>query len=109
MPSKEKVEAQQDYIDVQFDGEDDLFNPLHFSKGKKWAIVIIISNGSFCATFCSSVCSRWKESPELNSLPMYQVVTACYAQMEERFSSSRLVVTLGLSLFVAGVRRSPSL
>lgn len=88
MKSKQDVTTDEAYKDVQFD-EDDSFNPLTgFSKTRKWTIVLVIAQGSFCVTCCSSL------------------VTVTYEAIMERFSASRLVVTLGLTLFVAGLGES---
>ena len=85
MKPKQDVKAEDAYIDVQFEGEDDSYNPLTFSKAKKWTVVFVIAQGSFCVTCCSSL------------------VTVTYDAIMERFAASRLVVTLGLTLFVAYV------
>ncbi|KAH7069750.1 benomyl/methotrexate resistance protein [Paraphoma chrysanthemicola] len=60
---------------VTWDGDSDPANPRSMSKLRRWLIVLICSASSLCV------------------------------QLEPEFGSSRLVCTLGLSLFVAGLGR----
>ncbi|KAI9793286.1 MAG: hypothetical protein M1833_000785 [Piccolia ochrophora] len=59
------------------------------SKLRKWIIVIVISSGSTNVAFTSSV------------------YTSTYQQLEQEFHCSRIVATLGLSLFVMGLGLGP--
>lgn len=75
--------------EVQWDGDNDSMNPRCMSKGRKWIIVAIVSLSSTCVTCTSS---------------MY---TSTYAQLTAEFHVSRVVATLGLSLFVMGLGIGP--
>lgn len=81
----------QDKFVVGYDGDDDPVNPKNKKNKHKWAIVLILSLGSFCVTCASSL------------------YTTTYAGMSKDFGSSRLVNTLGLSTFVFGLGFSPML
>ena len=85
----EKRQDPNTQFQVRFDGDSDPLNPRSFSKFRKWMIVIIVSAGSTCVTCASS---------------MY---TLTYGQITEEFGISRLVATLGLSLFVIGLGLGP--
>lgn len=85
----EKGRSPNKHFEVQFDGDSDPLNPRSFSTIRKWTIVIIISAGSTCVTCASS---------------MY---TLTYGQITTDFHVSRLVATLGLSLFVMGLGLGP--
>ena len=76
-------------FEVKWDGDDDPMNPRNMSHGRKWVIVLIVSAGSTCVTCTSS---------------MY---ASTYAQLMSEFHVSRVVATLGLSLFVMGLGISP--
>ena len=76
-------------FEVRFNGDSDPMNPRSFSKVRKWTIVVIVSAGSTCVTCASS---------------MY---TLTYAQITTEFHVSRVVATLGLSLFVMGLGLGP--
>ncbi|KAL6714512.1 hypothetical protein ACLMJK_007937 [Lecanora helva] len=76
-------------FEVQFDQDNDPMNPRCMSNRRKWMIVFIVSAGSTCVTCTSS---------------MY---TSTYAQFTNEFHVSRVVATLGLSLFVMGLGISP--
>ena len=86
------VEKRRDpnkQFEVGFDGDSDPMNPRSFSKKRKWLIVAIISAGSTCVTCASS---------------MY---TLTYEQISTEFHISRVIATLGLSLFVMGLGLGP--
>ncbi|KAK7420295.1 hypothetical protein QQZ08_010495 [Neonectria magnoliae] len=86
----ETAPVEKDPFEVAFDnGDEDPLCPRSFSKVKKWAIVAIVSMASFCVTAASSI------------------YTSTYAQMEAEFHNSRIVSTLGLSLFVLGISLGP--
>ena len=86
---EEKGRDPNKQFEVRFDGDSDPMNPRSFSKFRKWVIVIIVSAGSTCVTCASS---------------MY---TLTYAQITAEFQISRIVATLGLSLFVVGLGLGP--
>ncbi|KAI9887701.1 MAG: hypothetical protein M1823_000450 [Watsoniomyces obsoletus] len=77
--------------ECKWDGDDDPKNPFAMSTARKWTVVAIISAGSLCVTCASSV------------------YTATYDQLTREFECSRLVATLGLSLFVMGLGIGPML
>jgi multidrug resistance protein len=78
-------------FEVSWDGDDDPACPHNFPKWRKWSQVLITSSTSLCVTCTSSL------------------YTSTYDQIEVEFNSSRIVCTLGLSLFVAGLGLSPML
>ncbi|KAG9577133.1 MFS general substrate transporter, partial [Aureobasidium melanogenum] len=71
------------------DGDDDPMNPRSMAYARKWIIVIIVSASSLCVT-CTSA-----------------LYTSTYGQLEPEFGCSRIVATLGLSLFVVGLGLGP--
>lgn len=75
--------------EVSWDGDQDPMNPKRMSKARKWLIVLILSACSSCVTCASSL------------------YTSTYAQIEDEFQISRIVATLGLSIFVVGLGLSP--
>ncbi len=81
-------EGEKEY-EVQWDGEKDPMNPRNLGLGRKWIIVLVVSLGSTCVTCTSS---------------MY---TLTYEQITVEFGVSRVVATLGLSLFVMGLGLGP--
>ena len=81
--------GEKPFKEVQWDGEGDAMNPRNFSTAKKWLIVLVVSAGSTCVTCTSS---------------MY---TLTYEQITVEFGISRVVATLGLSLFVIGLGLGP--
>lgn len=85
----EKGEEPNKQFEIRFDGDSDPLNPRSFSKSRKWMIVAIVSAGSTCVTCASS---------------MY---TLTYHQITTEFHISRVVATLGLSLFVMGLGLGP--
>ncbi|RMZ89862.1 hypothetical protein DV736_g2908, partial [Chaetothyriales sp. CBS 134916] len=74
---------------VDWEGPGDRMNPKNMSTGRKWSIVIILAFGSYCVTNTSSL------------------YTTTYDQMDGEFGNSRIVATLGLSLFVFGLGLAP--
>lgn len=87
----EKGHSTDKQFEVRFDGDSDPMNPRSFSKFRKWVIVLIVSASSTCVTCASS---------------MY---TLTYGQITMEFHISRVVATLGLSLFVMGLGLGPML
>ncbi|KAJ8112603.1 hypothetical protein OPT61_g5062 [Boeremia exigua] len=86
--AKAGVVTPEPYL-VTFDGDADPENPRSMSNLRRWAIVLICAASSLCVTCTSSL------------------YTSTYSQLEPEFGSSRLVCTLGLSLFVAGMGTGP--
>ncbi|KAI8674965.1 MFS domain-containing protein [Fusarium keratoplasticum] len=83
-------ETEKDPFEVGFEnGDQDPLCPRSFGKARKWIIVFIVSFASFCVTAASSI------------------YTSTYAQMQAEFGNSRIVSTLGLSLFVLGIALGP--
>ena len=80
--------TEQPYL-VSWDGDADPENPRSMGKLRRWAIVVICSASSLCVTCTSSL------------------YTSTYRQLKPEFGASRLVSTLGLSLFVAGLGTGP--
>lgn len=76
---------------VSWDGDHDPMNPKCMSKARKWLIVAILSTSSICVTCASSL------------------YTSTYAQLEQEFHCSKIVATLGLSIFIAGLGIGPML
>lgn len=74
---------------VVFKDDKDVGNPKAMSTARKWLIVIIVSLSSLCVACTSSL------------------YTGTYAQLREDLGSSRIVSTLGLSMFVIGLAVSP--
>ena len=85
----ENGEDPEKEFEVQWDGDQDPMNPRNMSNGRKWIVVAIVSAGSTCVTCTSS---------------MY---TSTYGQITQEFHVSRVVATLGLSLFVMGLGIGP--
>ncbi|USW59394.1 Putative sugar transporter, major facilitator superfamily, MFS transporter superfamily [Septoria linicola] len=81
-------DSEKDF-EVQFDGEDDPYNPKNHANWRKWVIVCIVSSSSLCVT-CASA--------------MY---TSTYRQLETEFHVSRLAATVGLTTFVCGLGLGP--
>ncbi|KAG9248040.1 major facilitator superfamily domain-containing protein [Calycina marina] len=78
-----------DPYDVQWSGEDDPLNPRNMKVAKKWIVVIIVSLSSICVTCTSSI------------------YTSTYTQITEEFGCTKLIVTIGLSLFIFGLGLGP--
>ena len=85
----EEGEDPEKEFEVQWDGDHDPMNPRNMRTGRKWIVVAIVSAGSICVTCTSS---------------MY---TSTYGQITQEFHVSRVVATLGLSLFVMGLGIGP--
>ncbi|KAI1051243.1 hypothetical protein LB506_013036 [Fusarium annulatum] len=77
---------QRNYFEVGWEnGDQDPLCPRSFGKWRKWVIVFVISFASLCVTSASSI------------------YPSTYTQMEADFGNSRIISTLGLSLFVLGI------
>ncbi|KAF2202938.1 MFS general substrate transporter [Delitschia confertaspora ATCC 74209] len=74
---------------VTWDGDSDPMNPRSMPLLRRWIVVIIVSSSSLAVTCTSSL------------------YTSTYRQITKEFHSSRIVATLGLSLFVAGLGVGP--
>ncbi|KAK7716134.1 hypothetical protein SLS64_003286 [Diaporthe eres] len=83
-------EREKDPFEVGFEGGNtDPWCPRSMAPARKWAIVGLTSMGSFCVTCASSI------------------YTSTYTQMNAEFGCSRIVATLGLSMFVLGIALGP--
>lgn len=81
---------EKDPFEVGFEGGNaDPWCPRSMNPARKWAIVGLTSMGSFCVTCASSI------------------YTSTYTQMNTEFGCSRIVATLGLSMFVLGIALGP--
>ncbi|KAK0120190.1 hypothetical protein ONS95_011596 [Cadophora gregata] len=82
----------KDPFDVVWEGGDlDPLNPRSMTTARKWLVVIIVSASSLCVTCTSSI------------------YTSTYGQITKEFHCSKLVATLGLSLFIMGLGIGPML
>ncbi|KAK4212144.1 major facilitator superfamily domain-containing protein [Rhypophila decipiens] len=76
--------------EVQWEGGDaDPLNPRSFSTFRKWVIYNIVCSSALCVTFASSV------------------YASTYGQLMPEFGISRLVATVGLSLYIIGLAFGP--
>lgn len=79
-------------FEVRWEGPDDPMNPKSAAWApywRKWTIVLLGSISSMCVTFGSAL------------------YTSAYGGMEREFHVSRLIATLGLSIFVCGLGLGP--
>ncbi|ROW13527.1 hypothetical protein VPNG_04474 [Cytospora leucostoma] len=79
-------------FDVRSDGSgfiDDPWYPRNMHVARRWMMVALTSFGSFAVTCASSI------------------YTSTYTQMGAEFHSSRIVMALGLSMFVLGIAMGP--
>lgn len=89
-PEKGEAAREKDPFEVGFEGGNaDPWCPRSMRPARKWAIVGLTSMGSFCVTCASSI------------------YTSTYTQMDAEFGCSRIVATLGLSMFVLGIALGP--
>ncbi|KAF2735896.1 MFS general substrate transporter [Polyplosphaeria fusca] len=89
-PSVHSGGTPAEYL-VSWDGDADPMNPRSMSLLRRWFIVIILASSSVCVTCTSS---------------LYAIT---YSQLIPEFHQSRLICTLGLSMFVAGLGTGPML
>ncbi|RDW88435.1 hypothetical protein BP6252_00467 [Coleophoma cylindrospora] len=89
VPVPAPVEGYDPQFEISFSGEEDPDSPWSMSTARKWLIMSIIFMTSLCVACMSSLYS------------------ATYAQIEAEFSTSKIVATLGLSVFVFGLGLSP--
>ncbi|OWO99132.1 hypothetical protein B2J93_1930 [Marssonina coronariae] len=83
---------EKDPFDVWWQGGDsDPLNPRSLSLARKWSVVLIVSASSLCVTCTSSI------------------YTSTYGQITKEFRVSRIVATIGLSLFIIGLGVGPML
>jgi hypothetical protein len=80
-----------DGYEVSWDGPSDPASPRNLPVWRKWAVVLINSSTALCVTCTSSL------------------YTSTYGQITVEFGISRLVATLGLSLFIFALGASPML
>lgn len=88
-PERDVEKSLENAFEVGWDGDDDPADPKNMPTAKKWLVVIILAFGALCVTCASSE------------------YTMTYDQMDKEFGNSRIVATLGLSLFVFGLGLSP--
>lgn len=88
-PPQTTAGAYDPQFEVSFIGDEDPDSPRSKSTARKWLIMFIVSTTSLCVACMSSLFS------------------ATYAQIEVEFSTSKIIATLGLSLFVFGLGLSP--
>ncbi|KAK9483564.1 MFS general substrate transporter [Lipomyces starkeyi] len=84
----EQVEAD---FEVKWDDHNDPANPQNRSKLHRWFIICVVSTGTFCVTYTSSV------------------YTTTYQQIMDEFHCSEEVAMLGLTSFVCGLGLGPAL
>ncbi|CAG8927463.1 unnamed protein product [Penicillium salamii] len=91
--AEHSAHAERKEVDllVTFDPETSPVCSYSLSLARKWLIVIIICTATVCVTCTSSI------------------YTTTYAQMDAEFNTSRLVSTIGLSVFVLGISMGPLL
>ncbi len=83
------VSSDDTKYNVGWDGDNDPMNPRNIHGARKWLITGTMALCSMCVTCTSSL------------------YTMTYNQIDREFGSSRIVATLGLSLFVFGLGLSP--
>ncbi|KAG5300800.1 polyamine transporter 1 [Histoplasma ohiense] len=83
------IDKDDEDLEVHWDCPDDPANPRNFPLILRWSMVIIISLCSLC-TICTSA-----------------LYTMTYEQITVEFNCSRLIATLGLSLFILGLGVGP--
>ncbi|KAK4185555.1 major facilitator superfamily domain-containing protein [Podospora australis] len=89
-PQDPNAGQEVDPFEVTWDGGDlDPLCPRSMPTWRKWTIITITSIGSFAVTHGSAI------------------YTASYEQMNAEFHTSRLVATIGLSLYVLGIALGP--
>lgn len=81
--------GDEEKYEVKWDGPDDPMNPRNMHRATKWLITFTVAFCSMCVTCTSSL------------------YTMTYNQLDRDFADSRIVTTLGLSLFVFGLGLSP--
>lgn len=86
---RDKAGRRNDIHIVDWDGPDDPANPVNFTPLRKWTILMVIGSSCFAVTCASSM------------------VASNYPQMEVDFNISRVVATLGITLFVLGLGIGP--
>ncbi|PYH89981.1 MFS general substrate transporter [Aspergillus ellipticus CBS 707.79] len=86
-PQDQNGEYQDDF-EVRWD-EADAANPHNMTRKRKWAVVILVSSMSLCVCVTSSL------------------YTTTYSQIMVEFGCSRIVATLGLSFYIAGLGWGP--
>ena len=83
-----KNEDQTEQPEVRWDAHDKM-NPYNMSTSRKWFLILLISSTTLCYTCTSSL------------------YTTTYDQITVEFRCSRIVATLGLSLFIGGLGIGP--
>jgi hypothetical protein len=105
--SKPGAVLEQPYL-VTWDGDADPENPRSMTMARRWAIVLICAASSLCVYVATLVSSSMHMHRLTNARTCTSsLYTSTYSQLEPEFGVSRLVCTLGLSLFVAGLGAGP--
>ena len=110
-PSKSRTGAvtEQPYL-VTWDGDADPENPRSMGKLRRWLIVLICASSSLCVyvmILVSQSLHKHKLTTTKCRTCTSSLYTSTYSQLEPEFGASRLVCTLGLSMFVAGLGAGP--
>src|SRR6266536_2797784 len=84
-----KAEQRKDPNLIEWDGPNDVGNPMNWKTSKKWIVTIVLGMMTFCVTFASSVFSN------------------ATVPVAELYHVSTEVTTLGTSLFVLGFGIGP--
>ena len=99
---------------VKWDGPGDPGDPRNMNRARKWLIVLVMSCGSACVYGISLFQLFISGSPFfVHSVLIWfartctsSIYTTTYGQITTEFNCSQLVATLGLSLFILGLRTS---
>ena len=87
-PTTELAAEQEKRFEVKWDiGDPD--DPRNFSTVRKWLVVLVVSSTTVCVCVASSL------------------YASTYDQITAEFACSRIVATLGLSFFIAGLGWGP--
>ena len=110
-PNKSRTGAvtEQPYL-VTWDGDADPENPRSMGKLRRWLIVLICASSSLCVYVMVLLCQVLQKHKLTNAkcrTCTSSLYTSTYSQLEPEFGASRLVCTLGLSMFVAGLGAGP--
>lgn len=101
--------TEQPYL-VTWDGDADPENPRSMGKLRRWLIVLICASSSLCVYVINLIYEPLHTQKLTNAkcrTCTSSLYTSTYSQLEPEFGASRLVCTLGLSMFVAGLGAGP--
>src|SRR6266498_3327260 len=93
-------------FEVQFEGDDDPMSPRSFPTLRKWLIVITVCLSSACVYEALQFMNEERYLTCIRTCTS-SLYTMTYGQLTEEFGVSRVVATLGLSLFVFGLGIGP--